>query len=256
MDHSSYTFKLNKVLYFIILILIIVFSTLYTIYLNKLVYANLPPRLQKFLNQYSDYYIVDIKLCKQELSDYFKNLFYYATLGNIQSKYETLGKYYHPYLILKLVDNIDNPTVTKYAIYEKLAVASIRILKPSELENRTVEYEFKKSETNSKPLKSDTICLGSIQGIPNLTVKEFLTKSYNELKEEFLEYDCSEKHCGWFIKRSIVDSNLIPKEERDAIINFLNIEKSQQYLKDYPKTANLINNLVKILTIREYLLKK
>ncbi len=237
---------------FVILILIIVFSTVYYYYLQKILLTQLPPRLQKFMNKYKDYNITKIRLCKQEISPFFKSLFKYATLGQIEKEYKKYGSYDHPYLILTIVNPNKIDEKEKQIIFEKTAVTVIRELKPKEILDRTQEYKFD-PEVDDKPKKINTTCFGEIKGIPNLTVEEFLTKTIKELQKEFLIYDCREKHCGWFLKRSIVDSNLIPDSEKDAVINFLNIEKSKIYLKDYPKTANLINSLVNIIKLKEYM---
>ena len=250
--NSEYFQKINKVLLFIILILIIIFATVYFYFLKVTTSSKLPPRLQKFINKFGNYQITKIRLCKQELSPFFKSLFQYATLGKIKKEYETLGSYDHPYLILSIINPNNKNEKEKQIIFEKISVTVLRELKPNEILDRTQEYKFD-PEVNPKPLKVDTTCFGEIKGIPDLTINEFLSQSLKELQTEFLQYDCREKHCGWFLKRSIVDSNLIPETEKDAVINFLNIEKSKLYLKDYPKTANLINSLVNIIKIREYL---
>ena len=183
-------------------------------------------------------------LCKQEISEFVRSVFNTVTAGQLKQRYIDLGKARHPYLILTIVDNIDNPTVEKRLLFEKKEISVLRELKEKEYQ-KLIDPENKEIETT---------CFGYINGIPDLTIKEFITKTLEEMKEEFFVYKCKDKQCGYFLKRSIIDTNLVPESEKDLVLQFLELDKFQELLKDYPTTQKIVDTLSNILSYREYLL--
>jgi hypothetical protein len=242
-DKLNY-FKWNKVLLFINIGLIVLFGIIFFYHIKIISKTKLPPRFEKVLKQYENYYITSIMLCKQEVSIFVRNVFDIVTQGQIRDKYFELDKARHPYLILTIVDNIDNPTIEKKLLLEKKEITVIRELKDKEYKQKT--------DPNNPQL--ETNCYGYINGIPNLTVKEFVQKTLDEMKEEFFIYGCKDKQCGYFLKRSIIDTNLVPDSEKELVIKYLELDKYNELLKDYPKTQKIIDALSNILKYREYLL--
>ena len=237
-------FKWNKILLFVNLALILLFGILFFYHIEIISKTQLPPRFLKIVQQYGNFYIKSIMLCKQEISEFVRNIFNVVSLGKIKQRYIDLDKARHPYLILTVVDNIDNPTVEKRLIFEKKEVTVIRVLSDK-------EYQ-KKTDPENKEL--ETQCLGYINGIPNLTVNEFVSKTIEEMKDEFFVYKCKDKACGYFLKRSIIDTNFVPEAEKDLVIKFLELDKTKEILKDYPTTQKIVDTLSNILSYREYLL--
>jgi hypothetical protein len=237
-------FKWNKILLFVNLALIVLFGILFFYNVEIISKTQVPPRFLKIVKKYGNFYIKSIILCKQEISMFVRNIFDFFTQGDIRDKYYDLGKARHPYLILTIVDNIDNPTIEKRLLFEKKEVTVIRLLS---------DKEFKK-KTDPLNQELETTCLGYINGIPNLTVDEFVTKTLEEMKDEFFIYKCKDKACGYFLKRSIIDTNFVPEAEKDLVIKFLELDKTKELLKDYPTTQKIVDTLSNILSYREYLL--
>ena len=74
------------------------------------------------------------------------------------------------------------------------------------------------------------------------------------MKEEFFIYKCKDKQCGYFLKRSIIDTNLVPEADQKLVTDFLELNKFEELLKDYPTTQKIVDTLSNILSYREYLL--
>ncbi len=237
-------FKWNKILLFVNLGLILLFGILFFYHIEIVTKTKIPPRFLKVVEKYGNFYIKSIMLCKQEISMFVRNLFDVITQGQIRDTYYKLDKARHPYLILTIVDNMDNPTKEQKLILEKKEITVIRPLSEKDYQKK-IDPENKELETK---------CFGYINGIPNLTVNEFVTKTMEEMKDEFFVYKCKDKQCGYFLKRSIIDTNLVPDAEKDLVIEFLELDKYGELLKDFPTTQKIVDTLSNILSYREYLL--
>jgi len=237
-------FKWNKILLFINLGLILLFGILFFYHIETITKTKIPPRFLKIMNKYGNFYISSIMLCKQEISEFVRKVFDVVTRGKMRQRYFDLGKARHPYLILTIVDNIDNPTIEKRLLFEKKEISVLRELK---------EKDYQKL-INPENKETETTCYGYINGIPSLTINEFVTKTQDEMKEEFFIYKCKDKQCGYFLKRSIIDTNLVPEADQKLVTDFLELNKFDELLKDYPKTQKIVDTLSNILSYREYLL--
>ena len=154
---------MNDTFYFKCIYIIIFICIIWYIYIkldewNFKINNTIPPRFQHFIEKYGKYKIHSMFLAKQELSSFIRNLFDVLTLTDIRDEYFKNGKYYHPYIILKIVDNLEHPKDIQNVIFERTSVPIIRCLKKYEFDDRMIE-------SNEKGEKLETILYGQLTTI-------------------------------------------------------------------------------------------
>ena len=222
----------NRLLGYVLLVCIIVYIY---VYYRHLLLTRLPPRMIKFLQKYGDYNIIEMQLCRTEISDRVRTIFFGLSYGKLRQTYSKKGPIMHPYILLTIRKGDDTQTV----LFEKNEVVVLRI----------------PSDTYLKRLKDPeyTQCMGLLKGIQGLTLNEFITKNKTKLKERFVRYHCTKDNCQIFLHNILIGENMIPTNKQEEIKQFLSPEKTEEVLSSFGVTVYIVNILQEILGVKEFI---
>lgn len=225
----------NTILVVTFLICILIYTSVSYMYYRYLLYNRLPPRLISFLNRYGDYMLTEIQLCRTEISERVRTIFYGLSYGKLRPKYMQHGPIMHPYLLLTIHRNGEKHTV----LFEKNEVVVLRIPSESNLK-KLINPEY-------------TECIGVLKGIQGLTLGDFINESRNKLKERFVRYHCTQDNCQLFLHNILVGENRINTDKQKEIADFLDAERTGEVLDSFDVTVRIVNMLQEILGVKEFI---
>ena len=242
---------INKILILLIITLIILIFYYEINIINTLSKQSLSKELIQFLNNYGNYIIHSIKICKRPIDRRLEKVMDVLTFFKLEKSKVAFNLKYanHVYLVIGISPPDNLNTITNI-ILEKNEVVDIY------LENE-LDQKMRAAGTDINP--DDIKCILLADNIynvaPNFTLNTLIKESIQKLKDKFYYYHCVTNNCQVFVKKI---GEVVKKQLKSENINpnyhpkFYFQQKAYILLQPYEFAKNVATVLTDALRILRF----